>query len=74
MVFTPQRKKFELRPSNTHRLVYYTNSDEKSKRILALCRETHQFSMTVHPRLLDTFLNNNTSGECARQISRSNKN
>ncbi|XP_025415087.1 protein expanded [Sipha flava] len=53
------RKKFELRPSNADRLVYYTNSDEKSKRLLALCRDTHQFCMTVHPKLLDTFLNNN---------------
>ncbi|CAI6344023.1 unnamed protein product [Macrosiphum euphorbiae] len=59
------RKKFELRPSNVDRMVYYTNSDEKSKRILALCRETHQFSMTVHPRLLDAFLNNNTSDKNA---------
>ncbi|XP_050054855.1 LOW QUALITY PROTEIN: protein expanded [Aphis gossypii] len=59
------RKKFELRPSNADRLVYYTNSDEKSKRLLALCRDTHQFCMTVHPRLLDTFLNNNTSDKNA---------
>lgn len=59
-----QRKKFELRPSNADRLVYYTNSDEKSKRLLALCRDTHQFCMTVHPKLLDTILNNNTPGEC----------
>ncbi|XP_022166959.1 protein expanded [Myzus persicae] len=59
------RKKFELRPSNTDRLVYYTNSDEKSKRLLALCRDTHQFCMTVHPRLLDTLLNNNTSDKNA---------
>ncbi|XP_050441165.1 protein expanded [Adelges cooleyi] len=57
------RKKFELRPSNADRLVYYTNSDEKSKRLLALCRDTHQFCMTVHPRLLDTFLINNTSSD-----------
>lgn len=62
LLFMPQRKKFELRPSNADRLVYYTNSDEKSKRLLALCRDTHQFCMTVHPRLLDTFLNNNSSG------------
>ncbi|VVC24217.1 Hypothetical protein CINCED_3A013832 [Cinara cedri] len=55
------RKKFELRPSNADRLVYYTNSDEKSKRLLALCRDTHQFCMMVHPRLLDTLLNNNTT-------------
>ncbi|KAL4141579.1 hypothetical protein QTP88_004196 [Uroleucon formosanum] len=59
------RKKFELRPSNVDRLVYYTNSDEKSKRLLALCRDTHQFCMTVHPRLLDTFLSNNTSDKNA---------
>ncbi|KAL5240423.1 hypothetical protein ACI65C_007833 [Semiaphis heraclei] len=59
------RKKFELRPSNIDRLVYYTNSDEKSKRLLALCRDTHQFCMTVHPRLLDTSLNNNSSDKNA---------
>lgn len=60
-----QRKKFELRPSNADRLVYYTNSDDKSKRLLSLCRETHQFCMLVHPRLLDTAcFNNNTTGTC----------
>ncbi|XP_050543075.1 protein expanded isoform X2 [Daktulosphaira vitifoliae] len=59
------RKKFELRPSNADRLVYYTNSDEKSKRLLALCRDTHQFCMTVHPRLLDTLLINNTTDKNA---------
>lgn len=60
-----QRKKFELRPFNEDRLVYYTNSDDKSKRLLLLCRETHKFRGTVYPLLFDASLNNNTSGKFA---------
>ncbi|XP_054260749.1 protein expanded-like isoform X2 [Macrosteles quadrilineatus] len=51
------RKKFEIRalnwPTSGEKLTYYTNSDEKAKHLLALCRESHQFSMALAPRLGD---------------------
>ncbi|PSN49531.1 hypothetical protein C0J52_04976 [Blattella germanica] len=50
-----ERKKFEIRALNWatsgEKFTYYTNSDEKSKHLLFLCRETHQFSMAIQPRL-----------------------
>lgn len=45
-----ERKKFEIRTSH-EKLTLYTTSDEKSKLMLSLCRDTHQFSMAVAPRL-----------------------
>lgn len=45
-----ERKKFEIRTGH-EKLTLYTSSDEKSKLLLALCRDTHQFSMAVAPRL-----------------------
>ncbi|XP_065215812.1 protein expanded isoform X2 [Planococcus citri] len=47
------RKKFEIRSLNPagERYVYYTNSDEKSKHLLTLCRLTHQFCMSIQLRL-----------------------
>ncbi|KAJ9594413.1 hypothetical protein L9F63_014138, partial [Diploptera punctata] len=49
------RKKFEIRalnwPASGEKFTYYTNSDEKSKHLLFLCRVTHQFSMAIQPRL-----------------------
>jgi len=51
----PQRKKFEIRalnwPTSGEKFTFYTNSDEKSKHLLFLCRVTHQFSMAIQPRL-----------------------
>lgn len=47
-----ERKKFEIR-SGDHKVTLYSNSDEKNKMILALCRETHQFSMKIASRLHD---------------------
>uniref|UniRef100_A0A1B6FH14 FERM domain-containing protein n=1 Tax=Cuerna arida TaxID=1464854 RepID=A0A1B6FH14_9HEMI len=51
------RKKFEIRglnwPVSGEKLTYYTSSDEKAKHLLALCRESHQFSMALAPRLGD---------------------
>lgn len=50
-----QRKKFEIRalnwPASGEKFTFYTNSDEKSKHLLFLCRVTHQFSMAIQPRL-----------------------
>lgn len=52
-----KRKKFEIRalnwPVSGEKLTYYTSSDEKAKHLLALCRESHQFSMALAPRLGD---------------------
>lgn len=45
-----EKKKFEIRTGH-EKLTLYTSSDEKSKLLLALCRDTHQFSMAVAPRL-----------------------
>nr|CAG6407541.1 Expanded [Euborellia annulipes]CAG6407549.1 Expanded [Euborellia annulipes] len=49
------RKKFEIRiakwPTSTEKYTYYSNSDEKSKSLLLLCRITHQFWMTIQERL-----------------------
>lgn len=45
-----ERKKFEIRTGH-EKLTLYTSSDEKSKLLLGLCRDTHQFSMAVAPRL-----------------------
>lgn len=50
-----QRKKFEIRvakwPTSSEKYTYYSSSDEKSKALLALCRLTHQFWMTIQERL-----------------------
>lgn len=45
-----ERKKFEIRTGH-EKLTLYTTCDEKSKLLLALCRDTHQFSMAMAPRL-----------------------
>lgn len=45
-----ERKKFEIRTGH-EKLTLYTSSDEKSKLLLGLCKDTHQFSMAVAPRL-----------------------
>ncbi|RZF39513.1 hypothetical protein LSTR_LSTR001034 [Laodelphax striatellus] len=50
------RKKFEIRANwqpSGQKLTYYTSCDEKSKHLLALCRETHQFSMSIQARLAE---------------------
>ncbi|KAL5280600.1 FRMD6 family protein [Megaselia abdita] len=47
-----ERKKFEIR-SGDNKITLYSASDEKSKMLLALCKETHQFSMKVAARLKD---------------------
>lgn len=44
------RKKFEIRSGET-KITLYSANDDKNKLLLALCRETHQFSMKIAPRL-----------------------
>lgn len=46
------RKKFELR-SGENKITLYSGNDDKNKMLLALCRETHQFSMKIAPRLTE---------------------
>ncbi|XP_067215772.1 protein expanded isoform X2 [Linepithema humile] len=46
------RKKFEIRAvGQTDKLTLYSGCDDKSKLLLGLCRETHQFSMAIAPRV-----------------------
>lgn len=47
-----ERKKFEIR-SEGDRVTLYSLSDEKNKMLLSLCRDTHQFSMKIAPRLME---------------------
>jgi protein expanded len=46
------RKKFELR-SGDNKITLFSGSDDKNKMLLALCRDTHQFSMKIAPRLTE---------------------
>lgn len=46
------RKKFEIRAAES-RITLYSSSDEKSKLLLSLCKETHQFSMKMAPKYTD---------------------
>lgn len=47
-----QRKKFEIRAvDQPDKLTLYSGCDDKSKLLLGLCRDTHQFSMAIAPRL-----------------------
>lgn len=43
------RKKFEIRTEGAKTTLYST-SEEKSKYLFALCKETHQFSMKIAPK------------------------
>ncbi|XP_033207992.1 protein expanded isoform X2 [Belonocnema kinseyi] len=46
------RKKFEIRAvDQPDKLTLYSGCDDKSKLLLGLCRDTHQFSMAIAPRL-----------------------
>lgn len=47
-----QRKKFEIRAvDQPDKLTLYSGCDDKSKLLLGLCRDTHQFSMAIAPRV-----------------------
>lgn len=51
-----QKKKFEIRaggPHESRRLQYYTGSDERSKYLFWLCRNTHLWQMTLQPKLAE---------------------
>ncbi|KAG7203382.1 hypothetical protein KM043_013453 [Ampulex compressa] len=46
------RKKFEIRAvDQPAKLTLYSGCDDKSKLLLGLCRDTHQFSMAIAPRV-----------------------
>lgn len=47
-----QRKKFEIRAvDQPDKLTLYSGCDDKSKLLLGLCRDTHQFTMAIAPRV-----------------------
>lgn len=46
------RKKFEIR-TDEGKITLYSSSEEKCKYLFALCKETHQFSMKISPKLSD---------------------
>lgn len=60
---TFERKKFEIR-SHDNRITLYSLSDEKNKMILALCRETHQFSMKMASRLTEAIKREEEESSC----------
>lgn len=60
---TFERKKFEIR-SHDNRTTLYSLSDEKNKMLLALCRETHQFSMKMASRLTDAIKREEEESSC----------
>ncbi|KAK1128357.1 hypothetical protein K0M31_002821 [Melipona bicolor] len=46
------RKKFEIRAvDQPDKLTLYSGCDDKSKLLLGLCRDTHQFTMAIAPRV-----------------------
>ncbi|CAD6225436.1 GSCOCG00005678001-RA-CDS [Cotesia congregata] len=48
------RKKFEIRAvDHPDKLTLYSGCDDKSKLLLGLCRDTHQFSMAIAPRVTE---------------------
>lgn len=52
--FLKQRKKFEIRAvDQPDKLTLYSGCDDKSKLLLGLCRDTHQFSMAIAPRVTE---------------------
>lgn len=57
------RKKFELR-SGEDKITLYSGNDDKNKMLLALCRETHQFSMKIAPRLTEAIKREEEESNC----------
>lgn len=57
------RKKFELR-SGENKITLFSNNDDKNKMLLALCRETHQFSMKIAPRLTEAIKREEEESNC----------
>lgn len=60
-----ERKKFEIRTGH-EKLTLFTSGDEKSKLLLALCKDTHQFSMAVAPRLNEARKQEEEQRRCLR--------
>uniref|UniRef100_A0A6B2EC04 Putative membrane-associated protein tyrosine phosphatase ptp-bas n=1 Tax=Phlebotomus kandelakii TaxID=1109342 RepID=A0A6B2EC04_9DIPT len=58
-----ERKKFEIR-SGDNKITLFASSDEKNKMLLALCRETHQFSMKIAPRLTEAIKREEEESSC----------
>uniref|UniRef100_A0A1B0D364 Uncharacterized protein n=1 Tax=Phlebotomus papatasi TaxID=29031 RepID=A0A1B0D364_PHLPP len=58
-----ERKKFEIR-SGDNKITLYASSDEKNKMLLSLCRETHQFSMKIAPRLTEAIKREEEESSC----------
>lgn len=57
------RKKFEIR-SGENKILLYSLNDDKNKMLLALCRETHQFSMKIAPRLTEAIKREEEESNC----------
>lgn len=57
------RKKFELR-SGDKKITLYSTNDDKNKMMLALSRETHQFSMKVGDRLTEAIKREEEESNC----------
>ena len=57
------RKKFELR-SGENKITLYSGNDDKNKMLLAMCRETHQFSMKIAPRLTEAIKREEEESNC----------
>ncbi|XP_063700139.1 protein expanded [Culicoides brevitarsis] len=57
------RKKFEIR-SGENKILLYSANDDKNKMLLALCRETHQFSMKIAPRLTEAIKREEEESNC----------
>ena len=61
------RKKFEIR-SGENKIILYSSNDDKNKMILALCRETHQFSMKIAPRLMEAIKREEEESSCIHPL------
>jgi protein expanded len=57
------KKKFEIR-SGELKHTLYSGNDDKNKMLLALCRETHQFSMKIAPRLTEAIKREEEESHC----------
>lgn len=53
--FHLQKKRFEVRVvgGGEHKFVYYANSEDHAKSLLAFCRSSHLFQMSLQPKLAE---------------------
>ncbi|XP_066602475.1 protein expanded [Prorops nasuta] len=64
------RKKFEIRAvDQSDKLTLYSGCDDKSKLLLALCRDTHQFSMAIAQRVTEAKQHEEEGTEIASETS-----